>query len=117
MLHIDEQMPMMNIEERRTTMEPIEILEDIPLDESNPKKFTRIETSMKEKTKQKLVQFLKKSTDVFAWSHEEMLGIDPNVITHRLNASSSYKPVRQHPRLTSLVVKRKESLPHKEIRK
>ena len=114
---MDEQMPMMNIEERRTTMEPTEILEDIPLDESNPKKFTRIETSMEEKTKQELVQFLKKNTDVFAWSHEEMLGIDPNVITHRLNASSSYKPVRQCPRLTSLFVKRKESLPQKEIRK
>ena len=55
MLHMDEQMPMMNIEERRTTMEPTEILEDIPLDESNSKKFTRIETSMEEKTKQKLV--------------------------------------------------------------
>lgn len=116
MLHIDEQMPMMNIEERRTTMEPTEILEDIPLDESNPKKFTRIETSMEEKTKQKLVQFLKKSTDVFAWSHEEITH-RLNVITHRLNASSSYKPVRQRPRLTSLFVKRKESLPQKEIRK
>lgn len=96
---MDEQMPMMNIEERRTTMEPTEILEDIPLDESNPKKFTRIKTSMEEKTKQELVQFLKKSTDVFAWSHEEMLGIDPNVITHRLNASSSYKPVHQKKRV------------------
>ena len=48
-----------------------------------------IETSMKEKTKQDLVQFLKKSMDVFAWSHEDMHGIDPNVITYRLNMSLS----------------------------
>jgi len=59
----------MNIEERRTVAEPIEVLEDVqdvPLDESNLERFTRIETSMKEKMKQDLVQFLKKSINVFA---------------------------------------------------
>ena len=60
----------MNIEERRMLAEPNEVLEDVPLDESNPKKFTRIGTSMEEKTKQDLVGFLKRSTYVFAWSHE-----------------------------------------------
>ena len=45
--------------------EPIEVLEDIPLEEGNPEKFTKIGTSMKEKTKQDLVQFLRKS-NVFA---------------------------------------------------
>ena len=38
--------------------------------------------AMKEKTKQDLVQFLRKSIDVFAWSHEDMPRIDPSVITH-----------------------------------
>ena len=59
-------MQAMNIEERRTFVELIEVLEDVPLDESNLEKFTRIGTSMEEKTKQDLVQFLKKSTNVFA---------------------------------------------------
>jgi len=66
MLAIDEQMQTMDIEERRTFAELIEVLEDVPLDESNLKKFTRIGTSMEEKMKQDLVQFLKKSTNVFA---------------------------------------------------
>ena len=56
---------------------------------------------MGEKTKQELVQFLKKSMDVFAWSHEDMLGIDPSVITHRL----------MYPRPTSSSVKREECSP------
>ena len=56
----------MNIEEKRTLVEPTEVLEDVPLDESNLEKFTRIGTSMKEKTKQDFVGFLKRSTDVFA---------------------------------------------------
>ena len=46
---------MMNIEERRTLAEPIEVLEDVPLDESNSEKFTRIGTSMEEKMMQDLV--------------------------------------------------------------
>ena len=79
----------MNIEERKTLVEPIEVLEDVSLDESNPEKFTRIRTSMGEKTKQDLIGFLKKNTDVFGWSHKDMPGIDLSIITHRLNVSPS----------------------------
>ena len=95
MLHMDEQIPTMNIEEKRTTVEPTKVLEDVPLDKSNLERFTKIGTGMGEKMKQELVEFLKKSIDVFAWSHEDMPGIDPNVITHCLNVSSSYKPIHQ----------------------
>ncbi|XP_030931230.1 uncharacterized protein LOC115957146 [Quercus lobata] len=84
----------MNIEERRVVAEPTEVLEDIPLEEDNLKKFTRIGTSMEEKTKQDLVQFLRKSIDIFAWSHEDMPIIDPSIITHRLNVYPFSKPVR-----------------------
>ena len=70
------------------------MLEDVPLDEGNPEKITRIGTSMEEKMKQDLVQFLRKSINVFAWSHEDMLGIDLSFITHRLNVYPSSKPVR-----------------------
>ena len=99
---MDKQMQMMNIEERWIVAEPIEVLEDVPLDESNSEKFTRIKTSMEEKAKQDLVQFLKKSTDVFAWSHEDMPSIDPRVITHHLNVSSSYTLVCQKRRVFTL---------------
>ena len=91
---MDKQVQTMNIEERRTLVVPIEVLEDVPLDESNLKRFTRIEVSMGEKTKQDLVGFLKKSTYFFTCSHEDMSGIDPSVI-YRLNVSLSYKSVHQ----------------------
>ena len=99
MLAMDDQMQTMNIEERRTVAKSIEVLRDVPLDESNLEKFTRIGTSMQVKTKQDLVQFLKKSTNVFAWSHENMPRIDLSVITHHLNVSLSYKPVHQKRRV------------------
>ena len=83
----------MSIEERRVVAEPTEVLEDVTLDKSNPEKFTRIGTSIEEKTKQDLVQLLRKSIDFFAWNHEDMPRIDPSVITHRLNVYPSFKPV------------------------
>ena len=56
----------MNIEEKRVVVEPIEALEDISLDENNPKRYTRVGTDLEEKIKKDLVHFLKKNIDVFA---------------------------------------------------
>ena len=98
-LAMDEQVQTMNIEEKRIVAEPIEALENIPLDESNLERYTRVGADLEEKTKKDLVQFLKKNIDVFSWSHEDMPGIDPSVITHRLNVSPSFKPIRQKKRV------------------
>ena len=93
MLTMDEQAQMMNIGETRVMAEPTETLEDISLDEDNPKKSTRIEADLEGKIQKDLIRFLKENIDVFAWSHEDMLGIDPSVITHRLNVHPSSKPM------------------------
>ena len=96
---MDEQAQMMNIEERGVVAEPTEALENISLNEENPEKSTRIGADLKEKIKKDLVCFLRENIDVFAWSHEDMLDIDPSVITHRLNVYPSSKPVRQKKRV------------------
>ena len=51
LLAMDEHVQRMNIKERRVATKPIEVLEDIPLDKGNLEKFTRIGTSIEEKTK------------------------------------------------------------------
>ena len=84
----------MNIEEKRIVAEPTKALEYIFLDENNPERCTKVGADLEEKIKKDLVQFLKKNIDVFAWSHEDTPGIDPSVITHRLNVCPSFKPVR-----------------------
>ena len=99
MLAMDEQTQTMNIEERRIVVEPTEALEDIPLDEDDPGKSTRIGVDLEGKIKKGLIRFLRKNIDVFAWSDEDMPGIDPSVITHRLNVHPSSKPVRQKKRV------------------
>ena len=89
----------MSIEEKRVIAEPTEVLEDVLLREDDLKKFTRIGTSMKEKARKDLVQFLRKNIDVFAWSHDDMPGIDPSVITYQLNVYPCSKPVHQKKRV------------------
>ena len=93
MLAMAEQTQTMNIEERRIVAEPTETLEDIPLDEDDLGKSIRIGADLEGKIKKDLIRFLRENIDVFAWSHEDMLGIDPSVITHRLNVYPSSKPV------------------------
>ena len=63
MLAMDEQVQTMNIEEKRIVTEPIEALENIPLDESNLERYTRVEADLKEKNKKNLIRFLKKNID------------------------------------------------------
>ena len=92
---MDEQTQTMNIEERRIVAEPIEALEDISLDKDDPGKSTRIGADLDGKIKKGLIRFLRENIDMFAWSHEDILGIDPSVITHRLNIYPSSKPVWQ----------------------
>ena len=98
-LAMDEQAQMMNIEERRVVAEPIEALENISLDEDDPEKSTKIWADLEEKIKKDHIRFLRENIDVFAWSHEDMPGIDLSFITHRLNVYPSSKPVRQKKRV------------------
>ena len=41
---------------------------------------TRIGTTLSPEMRTRLIQFLKENLDVFAWSHEDMPGISPEVI-------------------------------------
>ena len=85
----------MCIEERRTVAEPVEELEEIILDDSRPKRMTRMGTLASSPVRQELMAFLKDNQDVFAWSHEDMPGIDPKIMVHKLNVSPTFSPIRQ----------------------
>ncbi|KAJ9537370.1 hypothetical protein OSB04_030103 [Centaurea solstitialis] len=37
----------------------------------------------------------KEHSDCFAWSHEDMVGIDPSIISHKLNVDPTFKPIKQ----------------------
>ena len=42
-----------------------------------------------------LIHFLKHNIEVFAWKKEDMGGINPVVITHKMNIHPSFKPIKQ----------------------
>ena len=45
--------------------------------------------------KEQLVALLKKYVDVFAWTYDEMPGLDPRLVVHSLNVNLRVKPVVQ----------------------
>ncbi|XP_065619152.1 uncharacterized protein LOC136063143 [Quercus suber] len=99
MMEMDDHLQTTSIEEHRSATEPVEKLEEIPLDDSMPNQTTRIGTLASPAIRQTLTTFLKENQDVFAWSHEDMPGIDPSVMVHRLNVSPSFPPIRQKKRV------------------
>ena len=77
-----------------TRPEPSEELEPVSLDD-DPEHLAYIGSKLAEDLKGLLTQFLRQNRDVFAWKQADMGGIDPTVITHRLNVSPSFKPIKQ----------------------
>ena len=99
MLEMEDHQQTMCIEEQWTTAEPIEELEEISLDELRFERTTRMGTLASPLIRQNLAAFLRMNQDVFAWSHEDMPGIDPSVIVHRLNVNPTSSPIRQKKRV------------------
>ena len=77
-----------------TRPEPSEELEPVSLDD-NPEHLAYIGSKLAEDLKSPLTHFLRQNKDVFAWDQADMGGIDPIVITHKLNVISSFKPIKQ----------------------
>ena len=99
MLEMDDHLQAINIEEQWTMAKTIEGLEEILLDNPKLDQMTRISTLASLTVRLALMTFLKANQDVFAWSYEDMPGIDPSVMVHRLNVSPSFPPIRQKKRV------------------
>ena len=95
MMEMDDHLQAMNIEKHRMVMKPIEKLEEILLDDSKLDRITKIGTFANPAVRQVLTTFLRNNRDVFAKSHEDMPGIDPSVMVHRLNVSPTFPPIKQ----------------------
>ncbi|XP_074327404.1 uncharacterized protein LOC141665323 [Apium graveolens] len=87
---LDPKMPPM-VERAGAAEDTIPIL----VDPNDPSKVLRIGSNLSPDLREDLAHFLKENLDVFAWSHSDMIGIDPNVMCHRLNLDPKKKGVRQ----------------------
>ncbi|BFG18249.1 hypothetical protein CerSpe_045230 [Prunus speciosa] len=79
-------------------LETIDLSEDPSVQKPIP-----ISVHLTTEEKENLVSLLKEFKDVFAWSYEEMPGLNPSLVCHTLNIVPGTKPVVQ-PRRTSTLM-------------
>ena len=77
-----------------------EDLEEVVIND-DPEKFFQVAARLPLREKEKLIEFLKRNIDVFAWDACNAPGIDPAFICHHLNVNSAIIPQKQPPRYLS----------------
>ena len=80
-------------DELNTRPMPLEKLEPVQLDDQ-PEHLAYIGSKLAEDVKDLLIRFLKQNVEVYSWKQEDMGGIDPEVVTHKLNVTPSFKPIK-----------------------
>ncbi|XP_050233301.1 uncharacterized protein LOC126681792 [Mercurialis annua] len=68
--------------------------------EESPKPIY-INAGLDEGFREQLIALLMEFRDCFAWSYEEMPGLDPDIAEHKLPLKSGFRPFRQPPRRMS----------------
>ena len=61
-----------------------------------------IRSKLAEDIRSPLIRFLEQNMEVFTWKQEDMGGVNPTVITHRLNVNPSFKSIKQKRRSFAL---------------
>ena len=68
---------------------------------NDPENFFQVGAQLPPPEKEKLIEFLRKNVDVFAWSAYKAPGVDPSFICHHLDVNPSITPKKQSPRPSS----------------
>ena len=82
-LNVEELNPRDDAEQATSVKE----LESIVLDDELPDRVVYIGSFLDVELREELIQFLKKNQDAFAWCHEDILGIDPRIMSQRLRVN------------------------------
>ena len=79
--------------EKRTSI--IEETEKVDISDTDIPREVQIGLTLSSEEKTELVTVLKEFKDVFAWSYEDMPGIDPEIAEHKIPLIPESKPVKQ----------------------
>ena len=69
--------------------------EDVNIGSEDDPKILKIGSSLSSDEKERLIHFLKQHQEVFAWTYEDMPGLDPKLVEHRLVLKPDFKPIKQ----------------------
>ena len=78
---------------------PVEGLVEVFVSKQEPTRVLKLGESLSHELKKELTCFLKANLDVFAWTHEDMIGIHLDIMCHHLNINPDFKPIQQKMRV------------------
>ena len=67
----------------------------IDLETREGKKEVKVGTGMTAPIRQDLITLLEEYQDIFAWSYQDMPGLDLDIVQHRLPSNPGCSPVKQ----------------------
>ena len=70
-------------------------LEEVKLGTRDEVRPVHVAKEMSPEDKSAMITLLKEFRDVFAWSYEDMRGLDPQLYQHQIHLSKDAKPVAQ----------------------
>ncbi|VFQ69611.1 unnamed protein product [Cuscuta campestris] len=88
-------------EEGRPRAEPAKEVEEVSLDPIEPERKVKVGKALPLELKEQLLEVLRAFKVLFAWGPEDMPGVDPKIICHRLAVDPTHKPVKQKKRFLS----------------
>ncbi|KAL0552326.1 hypothetical protein IC582_011435 [Cucumis melo] len=72
-----------------------ELVEAINLGSQEESKEVKIGTSLTSESRKKLINLLCEYSDIFAWSYQDMPGLNTDIVVHRVPLKPECNPVRQ----------------------
>ena len=82
-------------QEERAILPHEEPLETVNLGTEEDRKEVQVGANLKPKVKERLVQLLNEYVEIFAWSYEDMPGLDTDIVVHRLPTREDCPPIKQ----------------------
>ncbi|KAI5426540.1 hypothetical protein KIW84_032105 [Lathyrus oleraceus] len=101
------------LEHEKKIIQPhLENLETVNLGSEDCVRIVKIGELLEESVKKGLISLLREYSDIFAWSYEDMSGLDTNIVQHFLPLKPECVPVKQKLRRThpDMAVKIKEEV-------
>ena len=84
------------LQQKERTIQPHEEPVDaVNLGTKEDKKEVKVGANMEPSVKKRLTQLLHDYVEVFAWSYEDMPGLDTDIVVHHLSTKEDRPPVKQ----------------------
>ena len=80
--------------EERAILPHEELLDTINLGTEEDRKEIRVGANLEPSVKERLIQLLHEYVEIFAWSYEDMPGLDTDIVVHRLPTREECPPVK-----------------------